>query len=142
MSSSGTTTSASGTLTSGIEQRYAPSGDVSMASVERVAEALVVEGGDDLVHAVGDRHRGLEAENAGHLVERDLVVARVLVAMHERDRPAIDPPADDVHEVELAVVLVGPADVEHLARDVRRGRVERQPDRPGRVADMHVGPPE
>src|SRR5512133_2407156 len=100
MSSSGTTTAANGTLTSGIEERYARSGDVSMATVERVAKAPLVEGGDDLTHAVRDRHRGLEAEDAGHLVERDLVVARILVAMHERDRPAIDPAADEVHDVE------------------------------------------
>src|SRR5690348_15632236 len=142
MSSSGTTTSASGTLSAGIEERYAPSGDVSMASVERVAEAPLVEGGDDLVHAVGDGHRGLEAEDAGHLVECDLVVARILFAMHVRDRPAFDPAADDVHDVELAVVLVGPPNVEHLARDILLGRIEREPDRPGRVAHVHVGPPE
>ena len=59
--------------------------------------------------AVGDRHRGLVAEPLADLVEGDLVVARVLVAVDVGDLAAVASAADHLDEVELAVVLAGVA---------------------------------
>src|SRR3954462_636542 len=82
--------------------------DVAVPGVEGVGQRARVECGDDLGDAVGDGHVGLEAEDLADLVEGHLVVARVLAAVHEDDLAAVGQPlADQLDEVELAVVLAG-----------------------------------
>src|SRR3954454_15391228 len=78
---------------------------VAIAGVEGIGQPSVVEGGDHLGDPVGDRHLGLEAEHLADLVERDLVVTRVLVSAHVRDLTATRKLLLDLlHEIELAVV--------------------------------------
>ena len=60
-----------------------------MPGVKRVAEALLLEGADDLVDTVWNPPLGREAELAADLLEADLVVARVLVALDEADLAAV-----------------------------------------------------
>ncbi len=95
--------------------------NVAVAAVEGIAELAGVERGDDLGDAVGHGHQRLEAELGADLVEADLVVAGVLVAVHVGDRAAVELLADLRHEVELAVVLPGAPGVEDLACDRSAG---------------------
>src|SRR5271168_4015020 len=85
--------------------RAAGSRDVAVASVEGIAERSLLERRDDLADAVGYGHERLEAELRADLLEADLVVAGVLLAMHIGDPAALQLLFDLVHEIELAVVL-------------------------------------
>src|SRR2546423_10600934 len=117
--------------------------DVAVPGVEGVGQRARVECGDDLGDAVGDGHVGLEAEDLADLVEGHLVVARVLAAAHEDDLAAAGQSlADQLDEVELAVVLAGAPGVEHLAVDAVARRVEDRAHGAARIADMDVRAPE
>src|SRR5436309_102162 len=144
MSSSGTTTSASGTLKSAMPTTVPAeaSGDVRVAGAEGVGEPAFIKRGDDLGDAVGHPHLGVKAEDTRDLVERHLVVARILRALHERHRAAVGLRANELHEVSLAIVLSGPAHVEHLACDVLTRCLEHQPQRTCRIADVDIRSPE
>ena len=75
----------------------------------------------------GTRIAGLEAELGPDLLERHLVVARVLVALHVLTSPRAERAGDDLDEVELAVVLVGVAGVEDARRPTLLvGRLEHE----------------
>ena len=100
-------------------------------------------------HGLGDRgdaHRdavvGLVTELLADLLEVDPVVARIPAAHFEPDLAvAPDRLLNDVDDHPLRVVLVGVADVEHLAGDLIRGRVEDRHHRLGDVGDMAIRPP-
>src|SRR3954470_15539097 len=80
--------------------------DVPVAGFEGIRQLPGVERGDDLGDPVGDRHLRLEAQDVVDLVERDLVVARILLALDEAHLAAVGQlGADRLDEVELAVVL-------------------------------------
>src|SRR5439155_22094626 len=116
---------------------------VAVAAVEGVRQRAALERGDDLGDPLRDRQRRLEAELAADLLEADLVVARVLVAVHEADLAAVGQLlADRLDEVELAVVLGRASGVEDLAGDAVGGRVEHGAYGAGGVADVDVGAPE
>ena len=104
--------------------------------------ALGLERAGDLPDAVRHGHQRLEAERGVDLVEADLVVAGILVATHVGHLAARDLLADLLDEIELAVVLARVADVEDGALGDLVGRVQDGADGAGRVADVHVGPPE
>src|SRR5215217_6830553 len=100
------------------------SGDVAIARAPRVRPAVLVEGLHDLRDAVRDRVLGLETEDLADLVERDLVVTWIFVALHVRDVAALDLPLDLLDEHLLRVVLARAAGVEDLARGLLAGRIE------------------
>ena len=83
----------------------------------RVAEAPASSARTISSTPSGTRMRGSKPSMALHLLEADLVVARVLVAVDVADVAAPEPLGDHLDEVELAVVLVAVADVEDLAGD-------------------------
>src|SRR4051794_9603414 len=118
------------------------SGDVPVAGMEGVLEAALAQRGGELVDARRYGHRDLVAEDVVDLAERDLVVARVLLAAHEAHAAGGHALLDELHEVELAVVLARVAHVEDLARDLVLRRLQDERDAAGRVAHVHVGPPE
>src|SRR4051794_20150078 len=98
---------------------------VPVAGVEGIGELPGLERGDDLGDPIGDGLLRLEAQDLPNLVERDLVVARVLVAADVVDLSAARQLGLDLlDEVELAVVLARAAGVEDLAGDGVAGRVE------------------
>ena len=76
------------------------------------------------------------------LVERDLVVARILVALDVRDLAALHLALDLLDQHLLRVVLARAAGVEHLARGLLARRLEHGPHRAAGVGDVDVGPPE
>src|SRR4051794_15667685 len=116
---------------------------VAIAGVEGIGQPSVVEGGDHLGDPVGDRHLRLETEHLADLVERDLVVTRVLVSAHVRDLTATRKLLLDLlHEIELAVVLARAARVEDLAGDALALRVEDRAHGAPCVADVDVRAPE
>ena len=84
----------------------------------------------------------LEAEFLADLLEGDLVVARILVALDVAHLAAPEPVGDQLDEVELAVVLVGVPGVEDRRPPPARRRREHQRDARGRVAHVHVRAPE
>src|SRR6185312_1325336 len=115
---------------------------VAEATVVRIAEALHLERRDDLADAVGHALRGLESQLGGDPLEAHLVVARILAPLHVGDLAAAQLARDELHEVELAVVLVGVADVEDAAADLARIRAEHEHHAAGGVAHVYVGAPE
>src|SRR3954463_1223653 len=118
------------------------SGNVSVAAVIGIRERAGGEGISHLADAVGDGHRSLEAKHLAHLVEADLVVARVVVLANVAHLAGVELALDRLDDVELAVVLAGAADVEHLVAYLLDWRVERGAHGPGSVAHMHVRAPE
>src|SRR5436190_6398810 len=70
------------------------SGNVPVASVKGIREGTGAERVCDLLDAVGNSHRGLEAEHLADLVEADLVVARVLVPVDEVHLAGVEPLLD------------------------------------------------
>src|SRR3954468_21698786 len=53
---------------------------VPVAGVEGIGQLAGVQRADDLADSIRDGHLRLEAQDLSNLVERDLVVARILVA--------------------------------------------------------------
>src|SRR5881394_37146 len=117
-------------------------GGVAVLGGERVAEVTLVEATGNLANPVWHLHRQLETEPLADLLEGDLVVARILVAVDEADFAAGDDARDDLDQVELAVVLVAVADVEDVAPDLVWPRLEHSRNRPRCIAHVHVRPPE
>src|SRR3954451_13785815 len=113
------------------------------AGGEGIGELPGLEGGDDLGDPIGDGILRLEAQDLPNLVERDLVVARVLVAADVADLAAARQLGLDLlDEVELAVVLARAAGVEDLAGDGVAGRVEHRAHGAAGVGDVDVRAPE
>src|SRR5215475_2817751 len=112
-------TSMTASMSSGSSRRSnsGTSGNVPVAGIEGVGEAAGVERLDHLGDAAGNGHGHLVPKTRADLVERDLVVARVLVAGDVGHLAAIGLRADQLHQIELAEVLRRVADVEDLAGD-------------------------
>src|SRR3954470_5773495 len=123
-------TSATASMSCGSRRRSnsGMSGNVPVPAIEGVREAAVVERRHQLLDTERHGHRHLVAQRVANLLERHLVVARVLLAGDELHLAAVGALADHLDEVELAVVLARVADVEHLAgHDVLR-RLEHRAD--------------
>src|SRR6266511_3949537 len=116
--------------------------DIRVAGLEGVAEAVGLEGLDDLVDPVRYPVPGLEAEHGADLLERHLVVAGVLVAMDEMHVAVAETLLDEPDEIELAVVLVRVPGVEDLTGHPLRRRLEHRPHRARGIPNVHVRPPE
>src|SRR4051812_35855830 len=118
------------------------SGDVAIPRPPRVWPAPLFERLRDLGDAVRHRETGPELQDVADLVEGDLVVARVLVALDEADLPAAHLPLDLLDQHLLRVVLIRAAGVEDLALRLVARCVEHGADRSRRVVDVDIGPPE
>src|SRR4051812_48402013 len=94
------------------------SGNVSVAAAKGILKCTCREGCCHLGDAVGNGHQGLVPENLANLVEADLVVARILVAADVVHLAGVHLRLNHLDDVELAVVLTGAADVEHLVGDL------------------------
>src|SRR5215210_3049129 len=118
------------------------SDSVSICRCEWIRDETTGEESYDFIDAVGDGPLGREAKTLGEFLEAHAVVPWIFVSMHELDVPAWKALAENVDDVEFAVVLVRVTNIEHLAGDRGRRRLENVGDRASRVTDVHVWPPE
>src|SRR4051794_30087575 len=118
------------------------SGDVAIPRPPRVGPAVLVERTRDLSDSLRHGHLRLEVQHPVDLVERHLVVARILTTLDVRDRPTVHLLADRLDEHLLRVVLLGAPRVEDLSLRLLPRRLEDRADGPRGVVYMDVRAPE
>ena len=115
---------------------------VSVDGRVRIRQEAAPQERGDFSDSICDGSRRDEPKARGHLFEADPVVTRVFILVDEADARTREAASQDLDEVQLAIVLRGRPDVEHLAGNGLARCPENERNGRGNVAHVDVGTPE